>query len=98
MLDDVTDQDLRAGKNQVALELIGLDTRTELVQRLALPRCAHAAGIHFRPGVLQTDYGVARIGQVEKMQVEAARQFIAYANTPHTVAMHIQSRRKNPDA
>src|SRR5258708_14509 len=98
IFDDVPNQYLRAGEDQVALKLINLNAGSELVKGLAFERGTHAAGIEFGPSKPQPDEGVSWVWMVKQMQVEAARKFVADVDTPHAVAVRVKGRRKYADA
>src|SRR6266404_3946931 len=95
ILDDVAHQHLRAGEDQMPLKLIDVDAGPELMEGLAFERGTDATGVEFGSCESETNKGVPWVWEVEEMQVEAARKFVADADATHAIAMRIKRRRKD---
>src|SRR5439155_225786 len=57
-------------KGKIFLELIDLDPRAELAQRLSLRRCADSPGIQVRPSRLKAQGDLADAGPVQQVQIQ----------------------------
>src|SRR5882724_358587 len=98
VFDDVAYQHLRAGEDQMTLELVNLYARSELMEGLAFERGPDSAGIELGARKLQPNKGVPWVWEIKEMQVKTSRKFVADANSPDAVAMRIKRRRKYADA
>ena len=82
----------------MSLELIGFDALAELIQRLSLGRSSHSARVELRAVAFDPNDVTSGIGQVEKMQVQRSRKFVADANPANAVPMRVQRRREHANA